>query len=66
MKLYNTTGENSEGFVGNHWAGTQADAGKQRAELKKTGYKGVSTDEVDVPTSKADLLAWLTAHKVML
>lgn len=63
MKLYKTIGVNDETSAKFHWDGTQADAAKRRKELKSSGDFGkVSTEEVDVPTSKAELLAWLNAN----
>ena len=44
-----------------HWVGSQADAAKKRKELVSSGFKRaeIETVEVDVPTDKAGLLAWL-------
>lgn len=39
--------------------GTQADASKQRVALKKDGMRNIETREVDVPTDKAGLMAYL-------
>ena len=39
--------------------GTQADASKQRVALKKDGMRNIETKEVDVPTDKAGLMAYL-------
>lgn len=62
MNLYKTTGENSDGKEATKWSGSQADAGKHRKELKSQNYKGVGTEEVDVPTKKQELLDWLNAN----
>ena len=80
MKLYKVTDANGryehkdivlagEGKV--IWAGTQADARKARIEfeaywkeLPAPKRPRVTVEEVDVPTSKADLLAWLNEHGV--
>ena len=59
MNLYKTTGEKEDGAVTTLWSGTLADAGKDRAMLKKTNNKGVGTEDVDVPTNKPGLIAWL-------
>ena len=46
------------------WAVSQADAAAARKVMTTDGFtrKEITTDEVDVPTSKAELLAWLTAN----
>ena len=53
------------------WAGTQADARKARIdfetywkELPSSKRPKVTVDEVDVPTSKTELLAWLNENAV--
>lgn len=53
------------------WAGTQADARKARIEfeapfkeLKPRVRPTVEVEEVDVPTSKQELLAWLNENAV--
>jgi len=67
MKLYKITASGwptSEApDSGIHWVGTQADAASKRKQLVADGYKRaeVYTDEVDVPTDKAGLLAFLNA-----
>ena len=45
------------------WVGTQSDAGKARKELVAEGFKRaeIQTEEVDVPTNKEGLLAFLNA-----
>jgi hypothetical protein len=57
MKLYKITATDPDEGVMLTWAGTQADAKRIRKE-----QGGVSIDEVDVPTDKPGLLAWLNAH----
>jgi hypothetical protein len=44
------------------WDGTQADASKRRVSLKKEGYRDIRTEEVDVPTDKAGLMAFLNVQ----
>lgn len=39
--------------------GTQTDASKGRVFLKKNGMRNIETKDVDVPTDKAGLLAYL-------
>jgi hypothetical protein len=68
MKLYCTTwlddaAPNGEMFA-QKWEGTQADTAKTRKWAKAEGMRNVETKEVDVPTSKADLLAWLNERRV--
>jgi len=53
------------------WAGTQADARKARIEfeaywkeLPSSKRPKVTVEEVDVPTSKTELLAWLNDNAV--
>lgn len=43
------------------WVGSQADAGKTRKEFVEMGFKraDLETEEVDVPTNKEGLLAFL-------
>lgn len=67
MRLYQTTGDQPV-MTGPTvvWAGSAADASKQRSALKKDGFKGVSTEEYDIPTNKTDLLAFLNSNKVVL
>lgn len=62
MRLYKTKGlHDQEGWEA-RWDGTQADAAKQRKAMKEQGFDKVETKEVDVPTDKQGLLAWLNAH----
>lgn len=43
------------------WAGSQAEAASQRKQLNQNGFKRdtIVTDEVEVPTNKKGLLAFL-------
>lgn len=41
------------------WAGTQADAGKDRKKLKADGMRSIVTEETDVLTDKGSLLRFL-------
>jgi hypothetical protein len=67
MRLYQTTGTDSVNSAERViWNGSAADASKQRTAFKKDGYKGVSTEEYDVPTNKTALLDFLNANKVMV
>ena len=68
MKLYKITALNtSHGDTPDsetHWVGSQADAASKRQQLVTDGYKRaeIETTEVDVPTDKAGLLAWLISN----
>lgn len=67
MRLYKTTGyaEEDRGDSSNwisKWDGTQADATTTRKSMKADGLVKIETKEVDVPTSKPELLAWLNVH----
>lgn len=62
MKLYlitAVTGDKAD--IVSQYAGSQADAGKLRKALGEQGFKraDITTTEVDVPTGKAGLLAFL-------
>lgn len=67
MKLYQTTADapGTESGVTVVWSGSAADASKQRTAFKKEGLKGVSTEDVDIPTNKAELLDFLNANAVV-
>lgn len=62
MRLYRTKGLNADEGIIYLWDGTQADAAARRKRLKADGVTGVETKEVDVPTSKAELLTWLNEN----
>lgn len=67
MKLYKTTVLASTPNLGpptTSWQGSQVEAGSVRAAAVSAGSKrkDVSTDQVDVPTDKEGLLAWLNAN----
>ena len=70
MKLYKTTAVNlsTDPAVAHtrkaQWTGSQAEASKSRAAMKKDGLKEITTADVDVPTDKAGLLAWLNTNAV--
>jgi hypothetical protein len=62
MKLYRITVDSERNADFRPiWVGTQSDAGKTRKELVADGFKRaeITTDEVDVPTNKEGLLAFL-------
>ena len=67
MKLYKTTTTRTanEADVDNgvRWSGSQADAATDRKTFVSAGFKRVEVDtvEVDVPTDKKGLLAFLNA-----
>lgn len=61
MKLYRTEYEGDPDVVFS-WQGTQADAKAARKELEAKSCVGVKTEDVDVPTDKPGLLAWLNEN----
>lgn len=67
MKLYQTKyydgGEDTPDCAA--WSGTQVQASKDRLSLIKNGKERVNTVETDVPTNKADLIAFLNANQVV-
>lgn len=63
MRLYCTSGEDDNGMTIKRWSGTQADAGKQRKEMRAQGLSFVETDEVDFPTTKAELIHYLNEQE---
>lgn len=65
MNLYQTTAQTGADSFKVSWSGSGADASKQRSAFKKEGLKNVSTEEINVPTNKADLLAWLNTNQVV-
>lgn len=69
MRLYKTTAPDGTTDTGTRtsWTGSQADAGKDRKHFNsalKIPRDKITTDEVDVPTDKQGLLAWLNANAV--
>ena len=65
MKLYRTIFLDDQDHVAlthESWTGTLADASKERKRLKLEGMRNIVTDEVEVPTHKVNLLAWLNAR----
>lgn len=63
MRLYLTSAEDDSGMIIKRWSGTQADAGKQRKEMRAQGLSFVETDEVDFPTTKAELIHYLNEQE---
>lgn len=64
MKLYKITA-NQVGAPVAQFVGSQAEASKLRKELvSDLGFKraDISTEEVDVPTSKKELIEWLNRN----
>ena len=64
MRLYKITAptyNDNEEHNAVAWAGTQADA-KATAKAMQPGVYKPSIEEVDFPTDKPNLLAWLNAH----
>lgn len=62
MKLYRIEAISEQGAdIIVRWVGTQSDAAKTRKELVADGFKRaeLNTEEVDVPTNKEGLIAFL-------
>lgn len=68
MQLYKTTatyvGDEGASIAAVVWSGTQADARADRKKFKELGSKNAKTTDVNVPTSKAELISWLNDNKV--
>lgn len=62
MKLYRTSGVDHDDDIQYRWTGTQADAKSTLKSMKEEGYQDVENEDVDVPTSKSELLAWLNEN----
>lgn len=63
MKLYRTKAKDESA---GYWAGSQTEAAGQRKALNQAGHKRdtITTEEVDVPTSKTGLLEFLNQRGV--
>lgn len=61
MRLYLTSyiDEQNDNAHQGVYHGTQSDASKSRVALKKEGMRNIETKDVDVPTDKAGLMAYL-------
>ena len=64
MRLYLTSYIDDQPETGpsgqrSFYNGTQSDASKSRVALKKEGMRNIETKDVDVPTDKAGLMAYL-------
>ena len=62
MNLYKTTADADDdqgARMVTIWSGSQAAASKDRVAYKKQSYKGVGTEEVEVPTNKVGLIEFL-------
>lgn len=67
MKFYKITGHVGIPAVKTvKWVVSQAEAASTRKEMVSAGTKraDIETDEVDVPTSKTELVAWLNDNVV--
>ena len=66
MKLYKITASTRPDGDAHQvrWVGSQADAASQRKTFVAKGFcrAEIETDEADIPTDKAGLLAWLNAN----
>lgn len=66
MKLYRVSFTADADEIGT-WVGTQSDASKARTDfMEKYGLKRkeIHIEDVEVPTKKEELLAWLNERKV--
>lgn len=65
MKLYQTTAQNGADPLEVRWNSSGAAARYTATRFKKEGLKNVSTEEVNVPTNRTDLMAWLNVNQVV-
>lgn len=66
MRLYKVTHVPMDVPLRKRWVGTQAEAASTRAEWQKkhaAKRDEITTEEVDVPTTKKELLEWLNANQ---
>lgn len=69
MKLYRTSYTDDEfeaqGLPTRRsvWHGTQADAAAVRKAMKSDGMRQIDTEDIDVPTDKSGLIAWLNDNE---
>lgn len=68
MKLYQTKyyDATQDAASCSEWQGTQASAAGARRQLKAEGMSDIETVEVDVPTNKDALIAFLNDNKVVV
>ena len=60
MKLYKTTCADEDGSQKfSEFASSASDASKARTRLKKAGMYDINTEEVDVPTTRSELIVFL-------
>lgn len=68
MKLYCTTFVDDAAptgeMLGQRWYGTQAWQKKDAKLLHSDGMRNIEQHQVDVPTDKASLLAWLNERGI--
>ena len=67
MKLYRVSFNDGDNKEVAKWAGSQDEATKQRmAFMSEHGVKrkDISVENIDVPTSKAELIEWLNTKGV--
>lgn len=62
MKLYRTKTYLGNGRPVYSWQGTQADAASERKRIRENPAATAETKDIDVPTDKPSLLAWLNAN----
>lgn len=62
MILYRITFINDDDIATNQWEPTQDRARAEARRLKLAGFTGVTWEQVNVPTDKASLLAFLNSE----
>lgn len=62
MKLYKTSSVSEDTKTSFFWDGTLAAAATTRKSIKAAGHSEIVSEDVDVPTDKPGLLAWLNAN----
>lgn len=64
MRLYEVKYENKDGDVRRQFAGSDGDASKLSTKLKADGTAVAKPvrEQIEVPTTKVELLAWLNAN----
>ena len=61
MKLYQTKASGDLASF-TEYASSSDGASKARTRLKKQGLTDIATTEVDVPTTRTELIAWLNSQ----
>lgn len=59
MKLYCTVSTSEDPQIFNEYTSSASDASKTRTRLKKLGHKNIETAEIEVPTTRQQLIRFL-------